>query len=278
MNRFSTLFLKPILSAAGKNPAPPLMTIAVVVLLLALSSWAQRGGGGAGGRGGGFAGGVGAAGGHGGHVGTGASPRATPGRPGFSHPSHRPSNGPGHSHGSNDRFQSSRFGRNRFPNCWGYNCWAWNNPWWGYYPWWGGYDPYSEQHDRDQDYDSADSDRERQDAQMAPPWAGYGPPYPYMPPPPNATHPAAAEPQAGTPIIPPTVLVFRDRRRQEVNSYAIVGQMLWNFTSPQQIEKISLSDLDLAATVKANSERGRSFRIPSAQRGAGEGPAVPSNT
>jgi hypothetical protein len=65
---------------------------------------------------------------------------------------------------------------------------------------------------------------------------------------------------------PATVLVFRDQRRQEVQNYAIVGQTLWSF-APQHTQKISLSDLDLPATTKANDERGVDFRLPGAREG-----------
>ena len=65
---------------------------------------------------------------------------------------------------------------------------------------------------------------------------------------------------------PPTVLVFRDQHQQEVQNYAIVGQTLWNF-APQRTQKIPLSDLDVAATTKANDDRGVDFRVP----GSGEG-------
>jgi len=67
-------------------------------------------------------------------------------------------------------------------------------------------------------------------------------------------------------IIPPTVLIFRDQRKEEVQNYAIVGETLWNF-SPQRTEKIPLSDLDLGATSKANADRGVDFRLPNAPEG-----------
>jgi len=69
-----------------------------------------------------------------------------------------------------------------------------------------------------------------------------------------------------TEAAPATVLVFRDQHRQEIQNYAIVGHTLWNF-SPQRTEKISLSDLDLPATTKANDDRGVSFRLPGANEG-----------
>jgi hypothetical protein len=60
---------------------------------------------------------------------------------------------------------------------------------------------------------------------------------------------------------PATVLVFRDQRKQEVQNYAIVGQTLWSF-SGQRTQKIPIADLDLAATAKANDERGVNFKVP----------------
>jgi hypothetical protein len=65
----------------------------------------------------------------------------------------------------------------------------------------------------------------------------------------------------GAPILPATVLVFRDQRKEEVQNYAIVGQTLWNF-APQRTEKIPLAQLDLPATTKANDARGLSFKLP----------------
>jgi hypothetical protein len=67
-------------------------------------------------------------------------------------------------------------------------------------------------------------------------------------------------------VIPPTVLVFRDQRKEEIHNYAIVGETLWNF-SPQRTEKIPLSDLDIAATSKANQDRGVDFHLPNAPEG-----------
>src|SRR5258708_122379 len=78
------------------------------------------------------------------------------------------------------------------------------------------------------------------------------------------SRPAASDSQTApsvSPTAPPTVLVFRDQHKQEVRNYAIVGQTLWNF-SPQRTEKISISDLDLTATTKANDDRGLSFHVP----------------
>jgi hypothetical protein len=67
-------------------------------------------------------------------------------------------------------------------------------------------------------------------------------------------------PESVDPAVPATVLIFRDQRQQEVRNYAIVGQTLWSFGPRTQ--KIPLADLDLAATTKANDDRGLTFRVP----------------
>ena len=58
-----------------------------------------------------------------------------------------------------------------------------------------------------------------------------------------------------------TVLVFRDRRIQEVKNYAIVGKTLVVVADARQ-RKIPLADLDLDATTKLNEERGVDFQLP----------------
>ena len=78
-----------------------------------------------------------------------------------------------------------------------------------------------------------------------------------------APRPATREADSA-PVLPDTVLVFRDQHKQEVRNYAIVGQTLWNF-APRRTEKIPLSDLDLPATTKANDERGAD--LPRSGRG-----------
>jgi hypothetical protein len=57
-----------------------------------------------------------------------------------------------------------------------------------------------------------------------------------------------------------TVLVFRDGHQQEVNNYAIMGQTVYVFDNRTQ--KIALTDLDVAATVKLNDDRGVDFHVP----------------
>jgi hypothetical protein len=58
-----------------------------------------------------------------------------------------------------------------------------------------------------------------------------------------------------------TSLVFRSKRTEEVQNYAIVGQTLWIF-NPPRARRIPLSELDLTATAKLNDERGVDFRLP----------------
>jgi len=59
----------------------------------------------------------------------------------------------------------------------------------------------------------------------------------------------------------PTVLVFKDGHRLEVENYAIAGQTLW-VLDEHLLTRYSLSELDLDATRKENQERGIRFRIP----------------
>ncbi len=65
---------------------------------------------------------------------------------------------------------------------------------------------------------------------------------------------------------PATVLVFRNGQQREIQNYAIVDGMLWNFTGTRT-ERIPLAVLDIPATVRANDDRGVDFHLP----GTGEG-------
>src|SRR5271165_1420262 len=60
--------------------------------------------------------------------------------------------------------------------------------------------------------------------------------------------------------VDPTVLVFRDGHQQEVTNYAIMGQTVYVFDNRTQ--KIALTDLDVAATIKVNDDRGVDFHVP----------------
>jgi hypothetical protein len=60
---------------------------------------------------------------------------------------------------------------------------------------------------------------------------------------------------------PATALVFRDQHIEEVRNYAIAGETLW-ILNDKAAKKIPLAQLDLAATVKMNDERGVDFQVP----------------
>lgn len=80
------------------------------------------------------------------------------------------------------------------------------------------------------------------------------------PAPPKPASPAVALPEPAKPL-PATVLIFRDGHKLEIQNYAITGATLYNL-SDSAPHQVSLDDLDLAATKKANSDRGIPFRLP----------------
>jgi hypothetical protein len=251
-----------------------LIPIAAFVLVLTVPLWAQHGGGHAGGSGGhaGFSGGHGGgfSGGHigGGHVAGGmrSAPGASRGfarRPAFSQRSF--SNRPFLHNGFRGRRVRTFGFRN---NCFGcrrgfYYPWAYG----GYYDpfWWDSGSSYNNDNGYDQDVAAAaEMNRQSLEEQqmMRQEQADgdqdlYGRQVPARP---------AVHESDGAPVLPDTVLVFRDEHRQEIRNYAIVGQTLWNFT-PQHTQKIPLSDLDLTATTKANDDRGLTFRVPANNEG-----------
>ena len=56
----------------------------------------------------------------------------------------------------------------------------------------------------------------------------------------------------------PVTLIFKNGKRIAAQGYAIMGQSLWILT-PGGSERVALSDLDVAATQRANSTRGVSI-------------------
>ncbi len=62
-------------------------------------------------------------------------------------------------------------------------------------------------------------------------------------------------------VVPATALVFRDQHVEEIRNYAIAGGTLW-VLNEQAAKKIPLAQLDLAATVKMNDDRGVDFQVP----------------
>lgn len=181
---------------------------------------------------------------------------------GFVHSNHFGSRGPFlHDGFRNQRFHTFGF-RN---NCFGWRCgWGWS-PWWGtayYDPWWWNQDDQQFDNDYYRQYQIANEMNEQslEQQRMLRQEEADGDQDAYAPRRPDADPPPNAQAQ-DDPIDPPTVLVFRDRHREETQNYAIVGQMLWSF-GPQRIEKVALADLDLPATEKANADRGVAFYIP----------------
>jgi hypothetical protein len=268
-----------------------LAAITAFAVSLAVPLWAQHGGHGGGGHGGfggghagGFAGHGGFGGGHGGgfsggHVGIGGGHFSGGAHfaPGFSRGFARnPSMRAGFSRDPflHDGFRGSRFRGSRFRGrgfrngCYGYGCWGYSYPW---YPWWGAgyYDPWwwdSEASSYDEDYErdlaiandmnaqSLEEQRMLRQEEAEGDRDLYARPAP-------APNTGPSEAQQGAAVVPATVLVFRDQHKREIQNYAIVGQTLWSFAA-QRTEKIPLADLDLAATVKANDDRGLSFSVP----------------
>ncbi len=69
--------------------------------------------------------------------------------------------------------------------------------------------------------------------------------------------------EAPTPTRPldSTTLVFRNGARREIDDYALVDDKVLVFTG-EHTAVIFLKDLNLPATVAANAQRGRQFRLP----------------
>jgi len=280
-----------------------LTAISVFALLMTVPVWAQRGGGGHGGgfsgarAGGGFSGhggsfsaGRGSFG--GGHISAGRSFSGVHPARGYSRsfvrpPSSRISRQPFlHDGFRGDRFngglRGDRFHRGfrnfGFNRCLGYGCRGWGygypwlnagyfDPWW----WWDSGSRFDDEYERDRLSAEQWNERSLEEQHMLrqeeaegdqDAYAGYGPRHDAREREPETDTPEKA---AAAPV-PDTVLVYRDQHRQEVQNYAIVGQTLWVFAPPRN-QKISIADLDIAATAKANDDRGVSFRVPASNVG-----------
>lgn len=207
---------------------------------------------------------------------------------GFTRSSSR-SNG-SHNGRSSSSNSSRRHHRNRHSDwddftlrnyCYGYNCsnngygswgWGWG---WGYDPswWWGTWEDQDRRFDEDyyrqleianewnrQNLEEQQMRRRQEEQEEAD-----GDQDAYAPRSSERSYAPATQPQPEA-VAPATVLVFRDQRKEEVSNYAIVGQTLWSY-SGQRTKKVPLADLDMAATEKANDDRGVAFRIPLANQG-----------
>jgi hypothetical protein len=165
-------------------------------------------------------------------------------------------------------FRGRRFHGRGFHHCFGFGCgFGFGYP--GYGTWgWGYYDPFlwdsssSYNNDEEQEQQIAlanqmnalnleeQSLREREDwLQEREEQDAY------------ARRQPAREEEHAAPT-PTTVLVFRDQHRQEVMNYAISAGTLWVLNDHVIGKKIPLNELDLAATIKANDERGVEFQVP----------------
>jgi hypothetical protein len=60
---------------------------------------------------------------------------------------------------------------------------------------------------------------------------------------------------------PATVFIFKDGHQIETRNFAIMGETLYDF-SGSILKKVQLADLDKAATVKANDDRGTTVKLP----------------
>ena len=162
----------------------------------------------------------------------------------------------------NDHFRGRRFGdhsfRNRRNGYWGYGYpyYAYYDPYW----WWDSYPSYDEDAARERalanEMNAENLEEQRMHQQDQDLYAR----------PMSRPRESQSREEARAQTDPPTVLVFHDQHQREIQNYAIVGQMLWNFTS-QRTEKIPLAELDIPATAKANEDRGIEFHLPRASEG-----------
>lgn len=102
---------------------------------------------------------------------------------------------------------------------------------------------------RDSEHDQHDLEIARNEARAAPISEGL------------AANPSSrGEPQL-------TILIFRDRRREEISNYTIVGGILYEATdywsTGSWTKSVSLALLDIPATVRENRNRGVRFLLPS---------------
>lgn len=257
-----------------------LLFITALALSLAVPLWAQRGGGGHSGGHAGFGGGHASfSGSHAGGFSSGAH-FSSGMRSGFSHGPTRAynrgfSHGPYLHNGFHNNFHGHFHDHDHFhhrfaSNCFGNGCWWFGNPWWGAYynPWLWDWSNDDARFDADYNNNLAQANEmneqslEQQRIMRQEEADGDQDSYARRRP---SNDPAPA-PVAATPIMSPTVLVFRDHRQQEIQNYAIVGQTLWIFASPHT-QKVPLSELDLPATQKANDDRGITFQVPNLNEG-----------
>jgi hypothetical protein len=75
--------------------------------------------------------------------------------------------------------------------------------------------------------------------------------------------PSDSEAQAPAPVddkTPATVFIFKDGHQLETKNYAIMGGTLFDFSS-KMLRKIQMDEIDSAATLKANDDRGVTMKL-----------------
>ena len=84
----------------------------------------------------------------------------------------------------------------------------------------------------------------------------------------SAVHPRTVSPAVAHTEPPPALFVFRDGHHEESSDYSIISGVIYArgeyWTNGYWSKQIPLAQLDLPATLKANQERGLTFRLPSA--------------
>jgi len=75
----------------------------------------------------------------------------------------------------------------------------------------------------------------------------------------NEDHAAAPQPPVEDKS-PATVFIFKDGHQMETKNYAIMGGTLFDF-SGKTLKKIQIDELDSAATMKANDDRGVTMKL-----------------
>jgi hypothetical protein len=244
-----------------------LVSIAAFALALTVPVWAQRGGGmhggGFAGRGGGSIGSAHLSGGRSfGGMRSGGMRSGAGFSRGFNRSFNRGSTPSSHPKGGFHGSWNHSHNVVLHTNCFGSACrnWGWGVPWW---------DDEDRRFDEDyyRQYEIADrwNQQSLAEQQMMRQEEADGDRDAYAP---QSSNRRSSNQNASQPPepVPATVLVFRDRHQEEVSNYAIVGQTLWSF-SEQQTQRIPLSDLDIAATEKANDDRGVIFRVPGMNEG-----------
>lgn len=229
--------------------------IACLLFAMASLSWGQRGGG--------FHGGGGFRGGGGFHGGAGFAPHggmrpgasfASPGRsfhrgPGF----HGPNRGPRIIIGN--PFRHGRSFRHGFSPYAAYPYYVWYSPFWGWDN--SSYDSredYANAYAAAQYQTNAEIDRLSNEVEQLRDERANAPQPPSRP-------SLQTQAETGSDQDLPVILVFLDKHIQEVRNYAVANEMVVAFDGTRT-RKYPLMDIDLAATMKLNDERGVNFNVP----------------